>query len=97
MKQFVVIAKDGKDADALPRRMNVRPEHLEGIKALKANGNYCMAGAILDDEGKMCGSVMILQFETDEQFQEWYNNEPYVKAGVWQSIEVNPFRVAAID
>lgn len=97
MKQYVIIARDGTDADALPRRMASRPAHLAGVKELKANGNYHIGGAILNDEGNMCGSVMILQFETEEQFQSWYNNEPYIQSGTWQSIEVQPFRVAAVE
>lgn len=96
MKQYVIIARDGSDAEALPRRMEARPAHLEGVKELKANDNYHIGGAILNDDGNMCGSVMILQFETDEQFQAWYNNEPYIQSGVWESIEVKPFRVAMV-
>ena len=45
---------------------------------------------------KMIGSVMILQFENDEKMQEWYDNEPYIKDGVWKFVEVMPFRVANI-
>ena len=52
---------------------------------------------MLDDDGKMKGSVMILQFETDADFQQWYASEPYVKEGVWKEIEVHPFRVAQVD
>jgi hypothetical protein len=44
----------------------------------------------------MIGSVMILQFENDEKMQEWYDNEPYIKDGVWKFVEVMPFRVANI-
>jgi antitoxin component YwqK of YwqJK toxin-antitoxin module len=39
---------------------------------------------MLDDNEKMIGSVMILQFENDEKMQEWYDNEPYIKDGVWK-------------
>lgn len=97
MKQYVIIARDGNDTDALPRRMAARPAHLAGVSALKANGHYVSAGAMLDDDGKMKGSVMILQFETEADFQQWYANEPYVQEGVWKEIEVHPFRVAQID
>jgi uncharacterized protein YciI len=44
----------------------------------------------------MCGSVMIVQFEDDEAFKEWYDNEPYITNGVWKNIEVKPFRVAEV-
>ena len=96
MKQYVIIAQDGKDDDALERRKNVRPVHLSGAKKLKENNNFVVGGAMLDDEGNMRGSVMIVQFETQEEFQHWYESEPYITGGVWKTIEVKPFRVAEV-
>ncbi|NDC77630.1 MAG: hypothetical protein EBZ67_07140 [Chitinophagia bacterium] len=96
MKQYVIISHDGRDEGAPERRMATRPRHLDGARKLKSEGRYVMGGAILDDEGKMKGSVMILQFETEEDFREWYANEPYITEGVWKSIEVKPFRVAEV-
>ncbi len=96
MKQYVIIARDGNDKDALDRRMDTRPVHLSGAKQLKANNQFILGGAMLNDAGQMEGSVMIVQFETDEQFQHWYNNEPYITAGVWRSIEIKPFKVADV-
>lgn len=96
MKQYVIIAQDGRDEEALQRRMAARPRHLECAKKLKAAGRYVTGGAILDEQGTMKGSVMILTFETDEAFQDWYAQEPYITEGVWKSIEVKPFRVAEV-
>jgi uncharacterized protein YciI len=39
---------------------------------------------------------MIVQFETKEDFQKWYDNEPYITGGVWKEIVVKPFRVAEV-
>ncbi|HSC53113.1 MAG TPA: YciI family protein [Phnomibacter sp.] len=97
MKQYVVIAKDGTDANALAHRMQVRPHHLTGASRLKANGNYVVGGATLNEAGQMDGSVMIVQFEDDAAFEQWYQNEPYIKEGVWQTIEVKPFKVANVE
>ena len=55
--QFVVIARDGTDVDAVMRRQAVRPHHLEGIEPLVDAGNVLTGGAILDDDGSMRGSV----------------------------------------
>jgi uncharacterized protein len=96
MKQYVIIARDGNDPDALQRRMNARPDHLAGAAALKANHQFVIGGAMLNDAGQMEGSVMIVQFETEEAFKHWYNNEPYIVSGVWKTIEVKPFRVAQV-
>lgn len=96
MKQYLIIAKDGNDDEAFERRRNVRPNHLAGAKKLKENGNFVIGGAMLDDENNMRGSIMIVQFETQDDFQNWYDNEPYITGGVWREIEVKPFRVAEV-
>lgn len=96
MKQYIVTAYDHTDAGALQRRMNVRPHHLDGAKVLKANGNYVVGGAILNDEGNMIGSVMIVQFETEEELDAWQQNEPYITQKVWESVDVKPFKVADV-
>ena len=96
MNQYVIIARDGNDEGAQDRRMTIRPLHLAGAAQLKANNNFVIGGAMLNAAGLMEGSVMIVQFETEEQFNNWYNNEPYITGNVWQSIEVKSFRVANV-
>ena len=96
MQQYVIIAQDGRDEAAPERRKEIRPLHLEGARKLKANGNFVIGGATLNEQGGMTGSVMILQFETEEQFKEWYANEPYITQGVWKAIEIKHFRVADV-
>ena len=96
LKQYFIYAFDATDDSALERRMAARPAHLVGAKALKSNGNFCLGGAILDDDGKMIGSVMILQFESTEEFEHWQTHEPYITSGVWDRIEIRPFRVAEV-
>jgi len=96
VKQYLIIANDGKDNGALDRRKEVRPLHLAGAKKLKENGNFVIGGAMLDDENNMRGSIMIVQFETQDDFQRWYDNEPYITQGIWKTIEVKPFRVADV-
>jgi uncharacterized protein YciI len=96
MKQYLIIAQDGGDDEALKRRKEVRPLHLAGAKKLKENNNFIIGGAMLDDDGNMRGSIMIVQFETKDDFQKWYDDEPYITGGVWQTVEVKPFRVADV-
>ncbi|ASU35074.1 YciI family protein [Mucilaginibacter xinganensis] len=96
MNQYLVTGYDFTDADALQRRMNVRPHHLDGAAELKKNGNYILGGAILNDEGKMTGSVMVLQFETEEELEAWKLSEPYITQGIWESVDVKPFKVASV-
>ena len=96
MKQYLIIAYDDTDEQAPQRRAEVRPEHLAGAKELKVNNHFITGGAILDDNGRMKGSAMILQFNTEEEFDHWYAHEPYITKGVWKHIEVKPFRVADV-
>ncbi|WPV01052.1 YciI family protein [Mucilaginibacter sp. cycad4] len=96
MKQYLVTAYDYTDAEALQRRLGARPHHLDGARALKANGNFVLGGAILNEEGKMIGSTMIVQFETDEEMEAWKQNDPYITQKVWESVDVKPFKVADV-
>ncbi|AMR32173.1 hypothetical protein A0256_12445 [Mucilaginibacter sp. PAMC 26640] len=97
MKQYLVTGYDYTDDGALDRRMGVRPHHLDGAVALKASGNYILGGAVLNDDGKMIGSVMVLQFETDEELEAWQKNEPYVTQKIWETVDVKPFKVAQVS
>ena len=97
MNQYLVTAYDHTDDGALERRMNVRPHHLDGAKQLKENGNYVVGGAMLNDAGNMIGSVMILQFETEEELQAWQQGEPYVTQKIWETVDVKRFKVAAVE
>jgi uncharacterized protein YciI len=94
MKQYIITALDY--ADGLERRLNVRDAHLEGVRQLKEKGNFIKAGAILNDEGKMIGSVMMLQFETTGALEQWQMNDPYTTAGVWETIDIKPIKIADI-
>jgi uncharacterized protein len=96
MNQYLITAFDGTDENAFERRTSVRPFHLEGAKKLKENGNFIIGGAILNDEGKMIGSTMILQFETPAELQDWIEHEPYIQQKVWEKFEVKSFRVANV-
>lgn len=96
MQQYLIYAWDGDDEQALERRMNARPAHLNGARQLKTNGNYVLGGALLNDDKKMIGSTMVVQFETPEQLKEWMDNEPYIVNKVWKKIEVHPFKVADV-
>ena len=96
MNQYIVTAYDHTDEGAFERRKGVRPHHLDGAKSLKESGNYVIGGALLNDNGDMIGSVMILQFETDEELEAWKQGDPYVTQKVWETVDVKPFRVANV-
>ena len=87
--QYIIKAYDGEGM--LDKRMEIRPRHLEGIERIKEH--VICAGGLLDDEGKMKGSVLIMEYESREQLDEYLANEPYVQENVWPSIEVERLNV----
>jgi uncharacterized protein YciI len=91
--QYVVTGYDGTDAKALDRRMAARAAHLEGADKLKESGKLLYAAALLDDAGKMAGSVMICDFATRGALDAWLAVEPYVVGKVWEKIEVRACKV----
>ena len=82
--QYLVIAYDNDNA--LDRRLSVRDEHVAGVKKLMAEGKIINAGALIEDE-KMVGSTLYIDFESDDDLDEWLENEPYVKNNVWNMDE----------
>ena len=87
--QFIITAYDGEGM--LDKRMEVRSRHLEGIERIREH--VICAGGLLDDEGKMKGSVLIMEYESREQLDEYLAGEPYVQEHVWQRIEVERMNV----
>jgi uncharacterized protein YciI len=92
--QFLVIAHDGTDEDALERRRRTRPSHLESIVPLVDAGNVLVGGAILSQGDDMVGSMLLVDFPTRDDVDAWLARDPYITAGVWRDIEVHPFRTA---
>lgn len=91
--QFLVRAYDGPDM--LEKRMAVRPRHLEGMKVL--GEQIIAAGGLLDEDGKMKGSALIMEFPDRAALNEYLAAEPYVVEGVWQKIVVEPMNVVLVN
>ena len=87
--QFLIRAYDGEGK--LDKRMEVRPHHLDGMK--KLSEHIITAGGLLDDEGKMKGSALIMDFESRMALDDYITNEPYVVENVWEKIEIEPINV----
>ena len=89
MVQFVVRAYDGEGV--LEKRLEVRPRHLESIERIRKH--VVCAGGLLDDEGKMKGSLLVMEFESRQELDAYLANEPYVQEHVWERIEVERMNV----
>ena len=95
--QFLLVAYDGTDPEAHERRMMARPEHLEKVALLKKKGEFLLGGAILDDSGKMIGSMIVYEFPDRSELDKSLQKEPYIIQGVWKHIEIRPYRLASIE
>ena len=91
--QFLVKAYDGERM--LDKRMEVRPRHLEGMKALGTQ--IICAGGLLDDEGRMKGSALVMEFENRAALDDYLKNGPYVVEGVWKKVEVEMMNVVLVN
>lgn len=91
--QFIITAYDGPGM--LEKRMEVRPRHLENMR--RVNGRVVCAGGLLDEEGKMKGSVLILDFAAREMLDEYLAGEPYILEKVWEKIDIEPMNVVLVN
>ena len=87
--QFVITAYDG--AGKLDKRMEVRPLQLEGMERLKSH--LIAAGGLLDEEGKLKGSVLVMEFRSRDEVDEYLSSEIYVTEHVWEKITVERMNV----
>lgn len=93
--QFIVTGYDGKDEGALARRMAAREAHLALARQMVEAGKWLYAAAILNDQEKMTGSVIICDFDSRQALEkEWLDKEPYVLGKVWEKIEITRAQAA---
>ena len=91
--QFIITAHDGDGM--LERRMRVRPRHLENLGKIK--GGILCAGGLLDENGRMKGSVLVMEFENRALLEEYLRSEPYLLEHVWEKVEVEPMNVVLLN
>lgn len=93
MPLFVLQCTDHDNV--LEKRLSARPAHLARIEVLNAEGRLIAAGPMpknADDLSQgFYGSVIIAEFESREAVDTWVADEPYLHAGVYQSVDIKPF------
>ena len=80
---IALIAKD--KSGALQTRKDNRDAHLAYIDS---TGVVAQAGPLLDEAGEMAGSLVILDVTDMSAAQDWAANDPYAKAGLFESVEL---------
>jgi uncharacterized protein YciI len=92
--QYVVYAYDHTDADATARRMAARAAHFDYVRKFNALGKFVIGGALLDPTGRMIGSMLVLNLESEAELNTYLAGDPYVVQRVWDKIDANPFMPA---
>jgi len=93
---YAIIASDAPDS--LAKRLEARPKHLERLHALRDEGRLILAGPhpAIDSENPgdagFSGSLVVAEFESLEDAQAWAQDDPYMHAGVYESVNVKPFK-----
>ena len=86
------------NTDSLARRQSARPAHLERLKQLQAEGRLLLAGPFpaidAEDPGPagFTGSLIIAAFDNLAAAKAWADADPYISAGVYREVRVQPFR-----
>ena len=93
---YAIIAED--IANSLEKRLAARPEHLARLEQLKQEGRLLIAGphpAIdSEDPGEagFSGSLVVAEFNSLQDAQQWADNDPYISAGVYAKVTVKPYK-----
>jgi hypothetical protein len=95
--QFLLLAYDGTDPQAPQRRLRVREEHFKKIGLLKMKSEFLFGGAILNENNDMIGSMIVYDVPDRQSLDKILKDEPYITNGVWEKIEIRPFRHARIE
>ena len=94
---YAIISQDVENS--LPLRKTARAAHIERLEALKSQGRLILAGphpAIDSEEpgeSGFTGSLIVAEFESLQDAEDWAAVDPYIDAGVYQSVTVKPFKM----
>jgi uncharacterized protein YciI len=88
------------EEDSLARRQSARAAHLERLRQLLGEGRLLLAGPFpaIDSEDPgpagFTGSLIIAEFSDLAAAKRWADEDPYIAAGVYREVRVQPFRKA---
>ena len=85
--RIALITRD--KAGALQTRLDNRDAHLAYIKE---TGVVELAGPFLDENGTMTGSLIVMNVENMAAAQDWAENDPYAKAGLFEKVRIEEWK-----
>ena len=77
-------------ANSLQIRLDTRDAHLSYIDGL--GDRLFAAGPLLSSDNEMVGSVLIIDFDDDAAAEAFCEQDPYVKAGLFEQVTVTRWR-----
>lgn len=83
--KFVIIGYDGPEGEA--KRKIHRTAHLANLEPLAQQGRVILAGPLTDK----AGSLLVLEFDTQADAEQFARQDPYTLHGVFARVEVHPF------
>ena len=86
---FVISCTD--KPDHLDVRMENRADHVDYLKA-HADRIVAAGPTLGDTPDQMTGSVLIMEFETLADAENWAANDPYAKAGLFEHTTITPWK-----
>lgn len=90
MPLFVMIAKDAPGTG--DKRTATRPVHMDHLTAM--GEKLVFAGALMGADGNPEGSLLVFEADSLETAKATLLADPFVKEGIFGSVEVKPWRVA---
>jgi uncharacterized protein YciI len=87
---FVLNAID--KPSALKLRLATRDAHFAFVKETDV---VRLGGPFLDSKGDMAGSMIIFEAADLDAAKAWHAKDPYVKAGLFQSSDIRPWKATA--
>jgi uncharacterized protein len=91
MPLFVISCID--KPDSLSLRMATRQAHLAYANTGEKPVKVKIGGPYLDEKGNMTGSLLVVDAPNQAAVEQFSRDDPYVKAGLFQSVEIRPYRV----
>ena len=84
--------------NSLDKRKLARPAHIARLELLRDAGRLLLSGPFpaidAEDPGPAgyTGSLIVAEFDSLEEARTWAQADPYVAAGVYAAVDVQPFR-----
>lgn len=96
---YVITCTDKKDS--LPLRMENREAHLQYLadagNRIKLAGPRLTPSVTPGEDGTPMGSLIIIDADSDTAAMLFANHDPYNKAGLFESVTINPWKCVVGD